>query len=353
MNRRQQFSFLGSLYLIILVSCGQLDQVEESEPNPTDTAIVITNTATPTTFPTETPEATQTEIAFELYLHAELTAEDCSSLGLPEMACTGVFKNQQWMPFMREINQIEMVLVPTGCFQMGNDESLPEEQPVHQICIEKPFWIDRSEVTVSQFVDFLNGQPEEVDSYDRWRHVWAMSSDLIHVQIAKEGQSWYPLKGEDQRPLEHVTWIGATEYCAWREARLPTEAEWEFAARGPDNNLYPWGNEIIRDNIVIYNGKNPEVGSKPQGASWVGALDMSGSVFEWTSSIFKPYPYDAFDGREISLEEDTVSARVFRGSAWYHHPHLMWDNVTATARYDAPPDFANWYYGFRCAQSID
>ncbi len=85
---------------------------------------------------------------------------------------------------------------------------------------------------------------------------------------------------------------------------------------------------------------------------WVGALDMSSGLFEWTSSLYRPYPYDASDGREVSLQEDDTSQRVFRGSAWYH-PDGMYDNVSATPRFSAPTNFAAWYYGFRCARDFN
>jgi formylglycine-generating enzyme required for sulfatase activity len=233
---------------------------------------------------------------------------------------------------------------------MGNDDSFPEMQPVHEICFDRPFWIDLTEVTVGQFVDFLNGQDQPVDNYGAWLDVWGITVDP-HIQLAQDNGGWYPLPGEGNRPLENVKWLGASDFCTWRKSRLPSEAEWEYAARGPDNLLYPWGNEFIRDNIVRFERRNPEVGSKPQGASWVGALDLSGSMFEWTNSLYWPYPYDPFDGREASFTEDKGN-RVFRGAAWYH-PEEMNDDLSATARLDAQPDYANWYYGFRCARSID
>jgi iron(II)-dependent oxidoreductase len=277
------------------------------------------------------PTATGTQIDIELDPNSEAAGQE--------------------IPIIQEFNGVEMVLVPPGCFLMGTEDSLAEEQPVHEICFEEPFWIDRTEVTVAQFAAFLNDQPEPVDNYDAWLHVWGIN-DNIHYQLTLEEQTWRPLFNLENQPLENATWIGAAEFCAWRDARLPTEAEWEYAARGPENNLYPWGNEFIPDNIVRFTGSNPDVGSKPQGASWVGALDMAGSVFEWTSSLYFPYPYDALDGREASFSADSVSHRVFRGCAWYHD-YSMNDNLTAAGRFDAPPDFANWYYGFRCARTHD
>jgi iron(II)-dependent oxidoreductase len=106
------------------------------------------------------------------------------------------------------------------------------------------------------------------------------------------------------------------------------------------------------DKFFIKTGKNPEAGSIPQGASWVGALDMAGSLFEWTSSLYKPYPYQADDGREASFDADSTGFRVFRGSPWYHS-FQEFDNISATARFEGFTDYAYWYHGFRCARSID
>lgn len=350
MYLRRKLLIFGMIVPVIIARCTQVDA---GNTKLTITTTTAPSTATATKPPTETPPPTKSPDLKTSSLKPILTSEDCLSAGYPESACSGVFENGQWEAVIGEFNGVKMVLVPAGCFLMGNDEGFPEEQPAHEVCLRQPFWIDLTEVTVSQFAEFLNGQPEPVDDYDRWLNVWGTTTDLIHIQLTNEDQTWRPLKKEAQRPSEHVTWIGANEYCTWRDARLPSEAEWEYAARGPDNFLYPWGNEMVRGNIVIYKGKNPEVGSKPTGASWVGALDMSGSVFEWTSTIYQPYPYDPFDGREQSLEKDSQSPRVFRGSAWYHHWNQMWDNVSATARFESPPDFANWYFGFRCARSFE
>jgi len=282
------------------------------------------------------------------FSQSAVPAADYQPPGLPETAWTGVSTNDEWEPVIREFGGIPMALVPAGCFKMGNNDGFAEMQPAHQICFDRPFWIDHTEVTVGQFADFLNGQDQPIDNYEKWLNIWGVTFEP-HIQLDQDNGHWIPLPDDGNRPLENVTWFGAFDYCAWRNARLPGESEWEYAARGPDNLLYPWGNEFARDNIVRFEGKNPEVGSKPQGTSWVGALDMSGSMFEWTNSLYMPYPYDPSDGREASFESDGGD-RVFRGSAWYH-PERMKDDLTATARLDAPPEYAAWYYGFRCVRS--
>jgi formylglycine-generating enzyme required for sulfatase activity len=280
---------------------------------------------------------------------APLTA--CVAAGLPAAACEGVSTNDQWTALVREFDGVEMVLVPAGCFEMGNEVGIRGEQPVHQICFEQPFWIDRTEVTVAQFARFLNGQDKPVEDYLRWLEPWAMTGPPPSQLVRQDGV-WAPQPGQENRPLESVLWTGAAEYCAWRSARLPGEAEWEYAARGPDGLLYPWGDEFVAGNAVRVLEQVPDVGSKPQGASWVGALDMSSSLYEWVNSVYAPYPYDTTDGREAGPDVDSTSQRVLRGGSWYH-PDGMHDDVTATARFRALPQATSWPFGFRCARSLD
>lgn len=221
-----------------------------------------------------------------------------------------VTKNADWMPVVQSFDGVEMVQVPAGCFLMGNDQGRRDERPAHEICFSAPYWIDRTEVTNQQYGNAGN------------------------------------FTG-DNRPRENLLWSEARDFCAKRGSRLPSEAEWEYAARGPDRLLYPWGNELVKDNLVFdenSNNETAEVGSKPAGASWVGALDMSGNVWEWVSSAYARYPYDASDGREDL--NDTTSQRVYRGGI---HNYIDFGAGT-TARFKAPPDSRDWFVGFRCAK---
>src|SRR5262249_44722350 len=132
-------------------------------------------------------------------------------------------------------------------------------------------------------------------------------------------------------PREEVSWFDAKAFCEQRLARLPTEAEWEYAARGPSNLIYPWGNKFDPLKVNICDAECPDSGltngpddgyqwTSPVGryenASWVGAYDLIGNVNEWVSSIYKDYPYDATDGRENPDDHD--SDRVVRGSSWVY-----------------------------------
>jgi hypothetical protein len=154
----------------------------------------------------------------------------------------------------------------------------------------------------------------------------------------------------DARPREVVSWFEAKAHCEARNARLLTEAEWEFAARGPDNLVYPWGNTFDANRVIYGHNSSRQTdfaGERPGGRSWVGALDMSGNVWEWVSSLDRPYPYNAADGRE--RPDITEEQRVMRGGSW-----LNADNVlTNTFRISDLPTFRLNNTGFRCGKDFD
>jgi formylglycine-generating enzyme required for sulfatase activity/CubicO group peptidase (beta-lactamase class C family) len=263
-----------------------------------------------------------------------------------QLAEEGVSTNAEWTPVIQEFDGVEMVLVPAGCFMMGSTEEeidtafevcrnasavcekygpdwFSGEAPRHEICFSEPFWIDRYEVTNAQF-SLFGGQ-------------------------ANEKSHWT----DDNRPRESVNWFEADAFCDLRGVRLPTEAEWEYAARGPDSLIYPWGNDFVADNVVYAanaNGQTAEVGSKPGGASWVGALDMSGNVEEWVNSLLWPYPYDATDGRETNPE---TTPRAKRNGSWSNWDLGSEDTSFLRAAYRSGMDsiWGNYSLGFRCARS--
>lgn len=219
-----------------------------------------------------------------------------------------------WEPVIKEFDGVEMVLVPAGCFTMGSETGETDEQPEHVQCFDEEFWFDRYEVSNAQY----------------------------------GGPGFF---AGDRRPRESVNWLEAQAHCESRGGRLPTEAEWEYAARGPEALTYPWGNTFEAENAV-YAGNSPDgtaaIGSRPDGASWVGALDMAGNVREWTSTIYDPgaypYPYRADDGREN--REDAGSPRVVRGGGWSQEAEAL----RAARRSSALPTERNNGIGFRCVR---
>ncbi|NDJ61162.1 MAG: SUMF1/EgtB/PvdO family nonheme iron enzyme [Chloroflexi bacterium] len=271
----------------------------------------VTVADTAATPPTETPTQAPTS--------APTPIDD--PLGLPGSPVTS---NDAWTPRFESFDGIQMALVPVGCFMMGSDDGDSDEQPVAEICFDEPFWIDRYEVSNGQF-DTLGG--------------FATADGDVT---------------ERQHPRDTVTWFEALDFCELRGGRLPTEAEWEYAARGPDSLVFPWGDAFDPERVVFFENTDREsmaVGSRPAGASWVGALDLSGNVTEWTSTTYDqgryPYPYVADDGRE----EVNMDPRSARGGSWNSRDAF---SLRAAFRGDwIEPDFPFGFYGFRCARDWD
>jgi len=202
-------------------------------------------------------------------------------------------------------DDVEMVEIPAGPFVMGSAEAGADEQPVARLFVDT-FWIDKVEVTNRRY-----------------------------LRCIEAGRCTAPAGGDPaeraraEHPVTILSWRQADAYCRWAGKRLPTEAEWEKAARGPDGRRYPWGETFAleRANAGHTLGLGP-VGQHPAGASPYGVLDMAGSAWEWTSSLYQPYPYDARDGRE---DPEARGARVNRGGSWYYGPWYVRTTYRATA----------------------
>lgn len=248
-----------------------------------------------------------------------LNQSECANAGVPENACSGVLRNTEWSPVDRTVDQVDMVLVPSGCFEMGSTDG-DGEQPVSTVCHVRPYWIDQYEVSSGQFSN--------------------------HGGRASRANFW----PGDERPREEITWRESLEYCKQRNARLPSEAEWEYAARGPDSLIYPWGNDFDSQAVIWIenaNGQTSNVGSRPTGISWVGAYDMSGNVWEWVNSLYFPYPFNALDGREDT--RDSSSMHIIRGGAWGDEAPRLRSSFRFAFDANRPHDGV----GFRCARDFE
>ncbi|MFC2078204.1 formylglycine-generating enzyme family protein [Candidatus Bipolaricaulota bacterium] len=286
-----------------------------------------------------------------------------------ELAAEGVGRNDAWKPYYQRIDGVLMALVPAGCFMMGSEERW-DEQPVHQICFDEPFWIDAYEVMTTSFAASMNEYGVGAGSGHEGIHAFIGGDyNSFEQQLTQVDGKWVPSEGFERSAAYGVTWLEASAHCACRGARLPTEAEWEYAARGPDGLTYPWGDELILENVAreeaAWRSKDGVsapilVGSKPEGRSWVGAYDMAGNVYEWVNSIYRPYPYDADDGREVDGSADSESERGMRGCGWYHPsygstvaPTFTVDPLRSNDRFCLFPDKTDMYVGFRCARDFD
>jgi formylglycine-generating enzyme required for sulfatase activity len=170
-----------------------------------------------------------------------------------------------------------MILIPAGPFEMGSDTGAPDEFPIHTVTLED-YYFDKYEVTNAQYKTCVDAGvcniPQETSSPTREQYF---------------GNPEY-----DNFPVIFVTWFDAVDYCTWRDAKLPTEAEWERAGRGPDNWIYPWGDETeIGCDYTNYNncvGDTVSIGSYNFDVSPFGIYDMAGNAREWVEDYLRPYP---------------------------------------------------------------
>lgn len=307
-----------------------------AEANPSNTAIPTRTTApsyTPkpsaTSMPTDTPKPTATPE--------------------PTHTLTPTETQPQFEVRVNEIDQAELIRIPAGEFIMGvNAEDDPlfwgAEGPAHLVTVDE-YWIYRTEVTNGMYqrcvADKQCPRPGKSES-----------------SIATE---YYGNAKYEDYPVVYVSYVHAASYCIWAGGKLPTEAQWEKAARGEDGRLYPWGNQTNtneRANLCgsectrggeqqsghsdSYPGPAP-VGSFPNGASPYGLLDMAGNVWEWVFDYFNPQYYDS-SVYDNPLGPASGTRRGIRGGGW-NNPH---SGVRTVARTSLGPDLTMDTVGFRC-----
>jgi formylglycine-generating enzyme required for sulfatase activity len=274
-------------------------------PEPT-TAPVESNATTPVT------EAATTEAPMETATSEAVTPATATSAPAESLPTT-----------------TEMTVIPAGPFTMGYDQGLDDEKPPHEVDLPE-YQIDLFETTNAQFAAFVDAtgyqtEAEQAGSARVWRDEWT--------------------DGEDNHPVVRVSWQDAMAYCEWAGKRLPTEAEWEKAARGTEALSYPWGNEYEAGKANDRNSGirgTVAVGSYGEGASPYGVFDMAGNVREWTADAgYFPYP-----GNNIPSGYYGDTLRVLRGGGWFDNP----PDLRTTRRNPTAPSAANWDIGFRCVK---
>jgi formylglycine-generating enzyme required for sulfatase activity len=256
---------------------------------------------------------------------------------------------------------IEQVWVPAGTFQMGSEAAaiqqlkalkppgwmsaaFSSEQPAHTVTLTRGYWIDKYEVTNAAFKAFVEAGGYQGQAY------WSEAGwQWLSKQPANSAPRSCTGNAPDQ-PRACVTWFEAEAYAHWRGGRLPTEAEWEYAARGPQALIYPWGNDFDpeRCNVVDSRATKP-VGSYPDGVSWVGAHDLAGNVMEWVQdwldvNYYRNGPTDDPAG------PDTGKVKVEKGGWWGSNQFAA---RSAYRHFEDPPDYSDGHIGFRIVTPQD
>ena len=251
-----------------------------------------------------------------------------------------------------------IVHVPAGEFTMGSNDEYEDAQPAHTVYLDD-YWIDKYEVTNAQYADFLNEALASGEIKMGFSGITKNGHSLINLanRYVGEWNVFCPINRESGKfrvnsleantPARFVTWYGALAYAEHYGLRLPTEAEWEKSAKGINKTKYPWGDSEPTRWDCNYNDIHDHaimVGYfSPLGESPYGCCDMAGNMWEWCSSLYKEYPYNADDGRE---DLSASGYRVIRGGAW----DANFEMVRCDLRTFTKPSAQNPCFGFRCVR---
>jgi serine/threonine-protein kinase len=259
------------------------------------------------------------------------------------------------------------VYVPAGAFSMGSDTGGGDEKPVHTVTLNA-YWIDKTEVTNAMFTKFVQATGYKTGAEKAGKaYVYTGNGNWQEVNGAQWRSPHGPssnITGLDLHPVAQMSWNDAQAYCSWAGRRLPTEAEWEKAARGDkDKRWYPWGGDKPNGSLLNFADKNFDaswadkttddgykftapVGSYPKGASPYGALDMAGNVWEWVNDWYDGNYYGNSPAQNPT-GPTSGQYRALRGGAWGYSDYV----ARASNRYWVDPSLSLDYFGFRCVSS--
>ena len=238
---------------------------------------------------------------------------------------------------------IEMVFVKGGTFQMGSNNGSSDEKPVHRVYVDN-FYIGKYEVTNAQFCKFLNEKGNQREGGVSWLDIKTQ-----YCKIVKQGGRYVPVSGYENHPVIEVSWYGARAFCKWAGGRLPTEAEWEYAARGGNKSRgYKYSGSNNVDAVAWYvgnsGGKTHPVGMKQPNE--LGIYDMSGNVWEWCAdwyggNYYSKSPYENPTGPAAG------AYRVRRGGGWDYSAR----GTRVAYRLYYAPDDSGYSLGFRLCRA--
>jgi len=248
---------------------------------------------------------------------------------------------------------VAQVWVPAGTFLMGTDETDPtgdlappdwarfelaSERPQHEVSLSSGYWIDTTEVTnaaYQAFVDAGGYQDRKLWSSAGW--TWLGGRDATALPAAC-------VDAVPDQPRVCITWFEAEAYSAWRGGALPTEAQWEYAARGPSSSIFPWGDDwdATKANVVDSDALTT-VGAYPDGASWVGAVEMAGNAMEWVADWYSAAYYKQ-EVRDDPTGPEKGSKKVEKGGWWGALPYVA---RSAYRHFEDPPTYQDHHIGVR------
>ena len=325
------------LILLLLMTTGCA--LTANQPEPTQAILSLPSTTTYTPRPTEGSRVATTTLYVEFTETPTQVATATATLQpSPTVIPPGAV---QILTKLR----IKFVFVPEGDFLMGSTDEDPgadvDEKPQHKVWLSD-FWIGQTEVTNAMFAAFLN----EMGNLRERGSPWLNASDENALIYQTTDGLWLPKQGYEDYPVVEVTWYGASEFCSWLGGRLPSEAEWEKAARGTDGRLFPPGSDLNCEQaqfITCPQAKLLPVGSRPDGASPYNALDMAGNAWEWVQDWYSKTYYATSPVENPTGPEEGLG-KVHRGGSWaYNAKHAR----AADRRYNGPLT-AQEDYGFRC-----
>lgn len=237
-----------------------------------------------------------------------------------------------------------MVLIPAGPFQMGSEQGEADERPMHTVELDA-YYMDRYPVTNAQYAAFLNVFGNQFEGGERWLDTDSFFAWWL-CRIKYRGGRFIPQKGYENHPVTKVSWYGARAYARWVGKRLPTEAEWEKAARGKlEGRKYVYGDALTPESANV-GGLHASMPVGSYGPNGYGLYDMVASVWHWCGDWYDP-AYYLRSPRKNPQGPETGTLKVIRGGSWYHQASLR-----VAARLADDP--LGWTYcfvtGFRCAR---